>query len=68
VMIRVPEQVGGGGVDDLGAARGLNGEVVQVAVVVDQNGGDGPGLASRPPPTGRSRPEQHAASPAASSD
>ena len=44
VQIRVPEQVVGGGVDDLGAVAGLDGEVVEVGVVVDQDGGDGLGL------------------------
>ena len=33
-----------GGVDDLGAGSGLDGEVVEVGVVVDQDGGDGLGL------------------------
>jgi hypothetical protein len=42
-MIRVPEQVPGGGVDDLGAAAGLDLQVVQVGVVMDQDGGDGLG-------------------------
>jgi len=32
---QVPEQVVAGGVDDLGAATGLNGEVVEVSVVVE---------------------------------
>ena len=40
-MIRVPEEVAGGGVDDLGAVAGLDGEVVDVGVVVDEDGGDG---------------------------
>src|SRR5690348_12232943 len=41
VQVRVPEQVAGGGVDDLGASLCLDGEVVEVGVVVDQDGGDG---------------------------
>ncbi len=40
----VVEQVGGGGVDDLGAALGLDLQVVQVSVVVDHHRGDGLGL------------------------
>jgi hypothetical protein len=37
----VPEQVAAGGVDDRGAAGGADGQVTQVGVVVDQDGGDG---------------------------
>ena len=44
VPVGVPEQVAAGGVDDLGAGAGLDGEVVQVGVVVDQDSGDGLGL------------------------
>ena len=40
MRIRVPEQVVAGGVDDLGAGAGLDGEVVEVGVVVEQDGGD----------------------------
>jgi len=36
VQVWVPEQVVAGGVDDLGAGAGLDGEVVEVGVVVDQ--------------------------------
>jgi len=36
VQMRVPEQVAAGGVDDGGAVRGLDGQVIQVGVVVDQ--------------------------------
>src|ERR1700678_667044 len=34
----VPEGVAGGGVDDCGAVGGVDGEVVQVGVVVDPDG------------------------------
>ena len=40
VQIRIPEQVGGGGADDRGAVAGLDGQVVEVGVVVKQDGGD----------------------------
>jgi len=39
----IPEQMAGGGVHDGGAVRGLDGQVIQVAVVMDQDGGDGLG-------------------------
>jgi hypothetical protein len=35
VQIRIPEEVAGGGVDDLDAAGGLDAQVIQVGVVVD---------------------------------
>jgi len=41
VQIRVPEEVVGGGVDDLDAVGGLDVEVIQVGVVVDHDRGDG---------------------------
>jgi hypothetical protein len=41
VLIRVVEQVVAGGVDDLGAALDLDGQVVEIGVVVDFDGGDG---------------------------
>src|SRR6202522_1069935 len=40
VQVRVPEQVVAGGVDACAAAAGLDGEVVQVGVVGDQDRGD----------------------------
>jgi hypothetical protein len=43
VRIRIPEQVAGGGADDGGAAAGFDGEVVEVGVVVDEDGGDASG-------------------------
>ena len=41
---RVPEQVVAGGVDDLGAVTGLDLQVVQVGVVMDQDSGGRLGL------------------------
>ena len=41
MMIRAPEEVVAGGVDDDGAVAGLDGEVVEVGVVVGFDGGDG---------------------------